>query len=66
MTNYFRKFRNIGNTFLFFTGIPSLVSFFAEKLGYNALQVFFVTLLMVWIASIEFRLKDIKYDRERK
>jgi len=63
--SYFNSFKEIGNTFLFFTGIPSVVTFFLGKFGYDEISVFFITLLIVWIASIEFRIKDLKSRRKK-
>lgn len=64
--SYSNSFKNIINTILFFTGIPSLASFISGKFGYNEINVFFVTLLIVWTASIEVRLKDLKKKNRRR
>lgn len=41
------------------TGIPTFFTWIGGKLGYQELPVFFLSLFLVWVGSIEFRLKDL-------
>lgn len=63
---YYDKFKSVLNTILFFTGLPALTSFVAPiYTDYDPIPVFFLTLLIVWIASIELRLKDFKEGKKK-
>jgi hypothetical protein len=60
------SFKRVVGSFLFFTGVPSLVSLFAPKLGWDWLVSFLISLFIMWVFSIELRLKDLNKTKGKK
>lgn len=65
--NYIEIFWNIIKTFLLITGIPLFVAELMEKyFSYNFFLVFIITLFIIWVTTIELRLRDIKKNVDKK
>jgi len=55
-----KRFKNILNRFLFWTGLPFLVGGLANQLlGYNFVYASIVSSVIIWIVNTELRIQDL-------
>lgn len=64
--NYHSRYISTLGWFGMLTGIPTFLAGLGKKLGYNEFAVFFISLCLLWIGSIEFRLKDLGVKKNGK